>query len=254
MIDKEATKEAFGYYPSELKPQSHKPILATCDDCGKVRETSKHSYRDLCWLCSQKGENNPNWKQKVECTCLRCGKKFKVCPSYTKNDKGKYCSRKCQSKARQNRIICTCQWCKKVFVVCSGQTKIGKGKFCSCRCAAKGRICNPKTRMTVPEKAFEAICVKNDLPFKFVGDGTLWLGNANPDFVHNTKKIVVEVFGDYWHSPLLRPALRDNETVEGRTEQLKKEGYKSIFIWESDLKREDAESFVLHLMKKEKII
>jgi G:T-mismatch repair DNA endonuclease (very short patch repair protein) len=108
--------------------------------------------------------------------------------------------------------------------------------------------------MTKPEKIFKSICINNNLPFHFVGDGTLWLGNANPDFIHNTKKIVVEVFGDYFHSPLLNRKLRDTSTMEGRQKQLKKEGYKCIFIWESDLKREDAEAFVIYILKKEKAI
>lgn len=30
--------------------------------------------------------------------------------------------------------------------------------------------------------------------------------------------------------------------------------YRSIIIWESDLKREDAEAFVMHLMYKEGIV
>jgi hypothetical protein len=64
VILEEATKEAFGYYPSELMPHSGKPILAACEGCGKVRETSKNIYRALCLSCAmnsaaKKGENHP---------------------------------------------------------------------------------------------------------------------------------------------------------------------------------------------------
>lgn len=65
MILEEATKEAFGYYPNTLKPQSNKPIIAACDDCGKKRKIYKCAYRSLCRSCVQKGkftgEKHPNF-------------------------------------------------------------------------------------------------------------------------------------------------------------------------------------------------
>jgi hypothetical protein len=58
MILEDATKEAFGYYPSALTPQSNKPILAACDDCSKIRKISKYNYHPLCKSCSMKGNTN----------------------------------------------------------------------------------------------------------------------------------------------------------------------------------------------------
>lgn len=58
MILEQETYEKFGYYPSELKPQSHKYILAACDDCGKIREINRESYRALCKSCSHLGAKN----------------------------------------------------------------------------------------------------------------------------------------------------------------------------------------------------
>jgi hypothetical protein len=55
MILEEETFEAFGYYPKDLKSQSNKHILAACDDCGKVRLTTKNGYRSLCPSCAMKG-------------------------------------------------------------------------------------------------------------------------------------------------------------------------------------------------------
>lgn len=55
MILEEATFKKFGHYPSALKSQSNKPILAACDDCGKIRETSKNHYHSLCGSCAGKG-------------------------------------------------------------------------------------------------------------------------------------------------------------------------------------------------------
>ena len=56
MILEDATFEAYGYYPRDLKPQSHKRILAYCDMCGEFKITSKRVYRTLCMSCSHKGK------------------------------------------------------------------------------------------------------------------------------------------------------------------------------------------------------
>ena len=55
MILEEETFKKFGYYPKDLKSKSSKRILAKCDECDKVRETSKHIYRNLCKSCVKKG-------------------------------------------------------------------------------------------------------------------------------------------------------------------------------------------------------
>ena len=54
MILEKETYEKFGYYPSDLKPKSSKKILATCDDCSKIREIQKCTYHPLCHPCSLK--------------------------------------------------------------------------------------------------------------------------------------------------------------------------------------------------------
>lgn len=111
------------------------------------------------------------------------------------------------------------------------------------------------THHTKPELIFEKICKKDNLPFKYTGDGSFWIENMNPDFVEcNGKKIVVEIFGDYWHSPLLNRNLKEHGTLNYRKKILKKYGWKLIVFWETDLKREDAEAFVLTTLKKAGVI
>jgi G:T-mismatch repair DNA endonuclease (very short patch repair protein) len=85
------------------------------------------------------------------------------------------------------------------------------------------------------------------LPFKYVGDASFWIHNINPDFIEsNGKRLVVEVFGDYWHSPLLNRNLKEDRTMGYRKRILKKYGYNLLVFWEIDLLREDAETFVLN--------
>jgi len=114
------------------------------------------------------------------------------------------------------------------------------------------------TRPTKPELIFEGICKKYALPFRYVGNGELWIGKTkklNPDFIEcNGKKIIIEVLGDYWHSPLLNRNLPEHGDLKYRKKHYSKYKWKSIFLWETDLKRDDAEAFILSTLKKEGVI
>lgn len=73
------------------------------------------------------------------------------------------------------------------------------------------------TAHTLPEKRFIELCRKYHLPFRYVGDGSRWIGSYNPDFVEeNGRKLVVEIFGEYWHNPLRYLGLRWDQTEIGR--------------------------------------
>ena len=295
VILEEETYNRFGYYPSDLTQCSGKPILAACDDCGKIRKTAKHDYRAFCPSCvskgnrhsnygkhlsketrkkisnsnkNKKGEKSSNWKGGlVKRKCKECGKEFETKPSRVERGGGLFCSRACVRVYLSKKMTGShnpswkgglierkCQECGKKFFVIPSRIKGGKEIYCSRSCARRVQRHTARPQKTYPELIFEEICAKYNLPFKFVGDGSLWLGNVNPDFIHKTRKLVVEIFGDYWHSPLLNSNLRYTQTLEGRKKQLKVKGYKLIVFWESDLKRKDVEKFLLNALQKEKII
>ena len=275
MILEEETHIAFGYYPSDLKPKSFKKILAACDDCGKVREIRKAHYTSLCRSCvkkgvrnpsygkDMKGEKNPNWKGGlVECICEACGKEFEVFPSKIKEGGGSFCSLSCARKGENHpnwkgglvKRICEC--CGKEFEVFLCRIKEGRGRFCSYSCARKKQKISK--HHTKPELIFDEISKKNNLPYKYTGDGSFWIGKnpaINPDFVEcNGKKIAIEIFS-YWHDPLKRLGkVRYSATYEGRKKILKEYGWKLVVFWQEDLEREDAEAFVLSELKKAKAI
>lgn len=83
---------------------------------------------------------------------------------------------------------------------------------------------NPETRMI-------EILKTHDLPYRFVGDGDLIIGGFNPDFVNcNGKKVLIEVFGDYWHTRKDWEA-RD----ERRFDVFSQLGYVTVVFWEHEL-------------------
>jgi len=241
MILEEETYKKFGYYPKDLGEYSLRPILITCDKCGKIRESEKRKYRALCRSCSNK-------REKITQICQYCKKEFEVYPHYIKQNRGKYCSHICYTKSIKNRIIRACPICGREFEIKPSIMKQGYGVYCSVKCCGKGRS------KTKPERIFEALCKKNNLLFKYTGDGSFWIGknpSVNPDFIEcNGKKIAVEIFS-YWHDPLKRHCkVPYSGTYKGRKKILKKYGWKLIVFWQEDLEREDAEQFVLLTLKK----
>lgn len=93
-------------------------------------------------------------------------------------------------------------------------------------------------RPTGAEAKLIEIIEKNALPFKYVGNGQQVIAGLCPDFVHNNgDRMVIEVFGDYWHSEK-NPKLTWNRTVEGRKKIFSKAGYRTLIIWEHELEDE----------------
>lgn len=110
---------------------------------------------------------------------------------------------------------------------------------------------------TKPEIIFEEICKKYNIHFQYVGDSSLWIGKKgstqlNPDFIEaNGNKVCIEIMGDYWHSPLLNQKVTKHATLDYRKQHYRRFKWLPVFIWGSDLKRDDAEQFVLALLEKE---
>ena len=68
--------------------------------------------------------------------------------------------------------------------------------------------------------------------YKFTGNGDIIIGGFVPDFVNvNGQKKVIELFGRYWHK-LDEVRNRDRR----RKSCYKKYGYKTLVVWENELK------------------
>jgi very-short-patch-repair endonuclease len=71
---------------------------------------------------------------------------------------------------------------------------------------------------------------KYKLPFKYVGDFSIWINGKNPDFINKKKKLIIEYFGDYWHQDKLKDKKRLNK--------FKLKDYKTLIIRTKDLNNE----------------
>lgn len=94
-------------------------------------------------------------------------------------------------------------------------------------------------RPTNPERKLIEIIQKNGFPFKYVGDGKVVIGGRCPDFINcNGGKQVIEVFGSYWHSPLLRRNIRASQCYEATIEAYAEYGFKTLILWENEIGNE----------------
>lgn len=64
--------------------------------------------------------------------------------------------------------------------------------------------------------------------WKYVGDGSFILDGYNPDFINvNGRKLIIELFGDYWHQ---------GEDPADRAKVFEPYGFKTLVIWQHELK------------------
>lgn len=88
---------------------------------------------------------------------------------------------------------------------------------------------NPKPNH--PEKIIINLIKENDLPFNYVGNKQIIIGGFNPDFLSKNPKHIIEVNGDYWHN---LPNTKEKD--KRKLETYSKYGYKTLVIWEHELK------------------
>ena len=110
------------------------------------------------------------------------------------------------------------------------RVKIGKkGGPASCRAQHQ--------RPNNLEQKLVCIIQKYNLPYKFCGNGNLWIGNHNPDFINiNGKKEVIEVFGNYWHSKEVIGKSEEVHVKEFINHYLQY-GFSCKIIWENEINK-----------------
>lgn len=106
---------------------------------------------------------------------------------------------------------------------------------------AKHFFSTRRSVLTKPERTMIEIIEKNNLPFKYTGNGTKLIGNLNPDFTHSEgDRKVIEIFGRAFHDPEIAFApVPYNRQEEGRIKIMKNEGYNCLVLWDDEVGNEE---------------
>lgn len=95
-----------------------------------------------------------------------------------------------------------------------------------------------RRKPTAPELKLAAIIERYGLPYRYVGDGAIWIESCNPDFINiDGAKGIIELFGTYWHTTKIK---KWRDTESGRAYRYAEYGFKTLVIWENELKDEKA--------------
>lgn len=212
VLSKEARKKF--YKRDQYKPRwIVKCFLKDCLNNITVDYPSRLKARKFCsYTCFTKfmrSDDNPHRETPTLKNCLHCSMPF----SGEKNVMAKrmFCSHKCFDKSEYNRME------KRERII---RMKM-QGKF--------------SLKPNGPETILINLINEHNLPFSYVGDGKLWFRGKNhsfnPDFLSNDPKQIIELFGDYWHK---LPGQEDKD--KERLETYNELGYKTMIIWEHELK------------------
>ena len=64
-----------------------------------------------------------------------------------------------------------------------------------------------------------------ELPYKYTGNGQYILMGHAPDFVHKTKRQIVEFYGERWHAP---------EEEQSRIDLFARADYRVLVVWQRE--------------------
>lgn len=166
-----------------------------------------------------------------------------------------------QKNRKALKIKKKCKVCGNEFIhtIFSNGKPHGKGIYCSHKCytkdpkhraelslVAKKRFQNPEYKKRIlylqtrrPNKLeinFLDMLKTHSLPFRYVGDKSFWLGPCqsgkcrNPDFIHETKKIVILIGARYWRKGR-------EYSIEIETNDYVKLGYIVLRFWQEEIMR-----------------
>jgi len=223
----------------EIINRTSLPVMKKPECRIKASETRKRNYKEGKIKHPFLGKNLSN-DHKKSISRARIGKKYpnlsrSIKESFRSGKRVPNCAMLGKHHSREAR--------EKISEANKGKKQSEEWKIKRFKASAKTLNLKP-----IPlERRFIDIIQKNNLPFKYVGDRSFWIGGINPDFVHtNGKKVVIEIFGEYWHSPILNPKLALSRTYQGRKNIFKKEGWIMIVFWEFELKIKNTEQLVLN--------
>lgn len=246
------------------------PVERSCEVCGKTFYVVPSVVKRGWGLtCSVECRGQARAKMPTELVCEVCGSPYKIKLSHAKNSHT--CSNKCRHK-RHSRIILGHPFnggaAPKGHPAWGGyETRFKKGqkpwntglnisgmsgKKVSEETKRKIAKANNKPeyikkrqkalhkRPTKPEKTVIDLIAKNNLPFKYTGDGEAVVGSFIPDFIHSKgENKLIEVFGRVFHDPRVSHLdVSWNRQYWGRKAIYSQLGYDCLILWDDELNSE----------------
>lgn len=111
---------------------------------------------------------------RIKLKCIQCGRSHSKLACQLKRGRGKFCSRECANKNRQNGLTVNCSFCGVDFYRRFGEQKRAVNQFCSKECYSNNRILNSKkttypktgskhTHIIVAEKALNRSLIEGEV-------------------------------------------------------------------------------------------
>ena len=210
-------------------------IISKCAECGKEFEYRMSGYkRKFCSRkCSAKNSigkkgsprpdlserNKKRWKEDRNGMMAIVKKSLAIRKEKGENDE------EYKQKQRENGSRCAHKYLVPYF-------KTHKDEII--KKAYKSRKISPNEK----EKYLLKILNDVDINWMFVGDGSFIVGHKMPDYLYNGKNLLIEYFGDYWHSSKITGIPKQEHETE-RIQHFVKYGYKCLVIWYNELKNID---------------
>jgi hypothetical protein len=131
------------------------------------------------------------------------------------------------------QVALVCDSCNKEFKRYQYEP-LPRHSFCSTDCRNQFQKENGRLYTTIPkpnqgELALLSILKSMDNKWKFVGNGSLWIGGKNPDFCDGGNGLV-ELYGGGWHT---------KEEGEQRIAHFRSNGYECLIVWHSELRKRE---------------
>ena len=263
---------------TQLLSGSRIKVECKCDYCGNSFHRQRNYIQGEVTLCGREcrnrhlaSQNVAKEENKVSVNCSNCESEIKVFVSKFEKQKNFLCSRKCYSEHRSRvykkenvynyqNIFVECSMCKTELKTSRWHKNNKEDLFCSQECYWKHRSVfykekyyskklNNSRKETNPERLVRKWLENNGVNFRQeIG----WLKKYYTDFYLPDEKVIIEVFGDYWHvNPEIYDVYGDDpskkhlnkmqiELIESdydnlRKEELESHGYPVYIIWEKDI-------------------
>jgi len=110
-----------------------------------------------------------------------------------------------------------------------GQAKINKSAAFWAKLA--------RTEPNNAEMTLFGIMTYLELPYKYTGNGSFIFMGMAPDFVHKTKRKIIELYGERWHAP---------EEEQQRIDLFARSDYQTLIVWSKELRPRPRERKLLY--------